>query len=157
MKVGYARVSKPALQTDALRRAGCKTIFTDKGVSGAAIKRPQLDRCLKQLQRDDVLVVWKLDRLGRSLAHLLELADELRSRGIGFASLSEHIDTTTPQGTLVFHLMGALAQFERSLIAEDDVTYFSHISGRWPRSGSMEVAKHPRTRPLRGHHCQWQS
>jgi DNA invertase Pin-like site-specific DNA recombinase len=122
MRVGYARVStddqNPALQTDSLRKAGCKTIFTDKGVSGAAIKRPQLDRCLKALQSGDVLTVWKLDRLGRSLAHLLELADELRSRGIGFASLSEHIDTTTPQGTLVFHLMGALAQFERSLIAE---------------------------------------
>jgi DNA invertase Pin-like site-specific DNA recombinase len=70
------------------------------------------------LQRGDVLVVWKLDRLGRSLSHLLELADELRLHGIGFASLSEQIDTTTPQGTLVFHLMGALAQFERSLIAE---------------------------------------
>jgi DNA invertase Pin-like site-specific DNA recombinase len=122
MKVGYARAStddqKPALQIDALRKAGCKTIFTDKGVSGAAIKRPQLDRCLKALNPGDVLVVWKLDRLGRSLAHLLELADELRARGIGFASLSEHIDTTTPQGTLVFHLMGALAQFERSLITE---------------------------------------
>ena len=122
MKVGYARAStddqKPALQTDALRKAGCKTLFTDKGISGAAIRRPQLDRCLKQLQRGDVLVVWKLDRLGRSLSNLLELAEELRSRGIGFASLSEQIDTTTPQGTLVFHLMGALAQFERSLIAE---------------------------------------
>jgi DNA invertase Pin-like site-specific DNA recombinase len=121
MKVGYARVStedqRPDLQIDALKKAGCDKIFTDK-VSGIVTKRPQMDRCLKALKPGDSLIVWKLDRLGRSLSHLLELAAELRSRGIGFMSLSEAIDTTTPQGTLVFHLMGALAQFERSLIAE---------------------------------------
>ena len=122
MKVGYARVSTDeqttALQRDALRAAGCERIFEDRGVSGAVTNRPQLDRCFAALGAGDVLVVWKLDRLGRSLSHLLELADQLRERGVGFQSLSEAIDTTTPQGTLVFHLLGALAQFERSLIAE---------------------------------------
>jgi DNA invertase Pin-like site-specific DNA recombinase len=122
VKVGYCRVSTDdqttALQVDALKVASCEKIFQDRGVSGAATKRPQLDRCLKSLQSGDVLVVWKLDRLGRSLGHLIETIEVLRSRGIGFASLSEAINTTTPQGTLVFHLMGALAQFERSLIAE---------------------------------------
>jgi len=122
MKIGYARVStdeqKPAMQTDALRAAGCDRTFTDKGVSGIATTRPQLDRCLKALKPGDVLVVWKLDRLGRSLAHLIELIEELRRRDVGFQSLSESIDSTTPHGVLIFHVMGALAQFERSLIAE---------------------------------------
>jgi len=122
MKVGYARVSTDdqatTLQVDALKAAGCERVYQDRGVSGAVTKRPQLDRCLKSLRTGDVLVVWKLDRLGRSLSHLLELAEQLGARGVGFCSLSEAIDTTTPQGTLVFHLMGALAQFERSLIAE---------------------------------------
>jgi len=122
MKIGYARVSTDeqttALQIDALKAAKCEKVFQDRGVSGALTKRPQLDRCLKVLRPGDVLVVWRLDRLGRSLAHLIELAEDLRARGIGFCSLSEAIDTTTPQGTLVFHLMGALAQFERALLAE---------------------------------------
>lgn len=122
MKVGYARVStddqKPALQTDALHAAGCEKIFTDKGVSGAATTRPQLDRCLKVLKSGDVLVVWKLDRLGRDLAHLIETIDALRARDVGFQSLSEAIDTTSAQGKLLLHMLGALAEFERSLIAE---------------------------------------
>jgi DNA invertase Pin-like site-specific DNA recombinase len=122
MKVGYARVSSgdrtTALQSDALRDARCEKVFVDKSASAAAVKRPALDRCLNALREGDVLVVWKLDRLARSLSHLLELAAQLRERGIGFQSLSESIDTTAPQGTLVFHIMGALAQFERGLIAE---------------------------------------
>jgi len=122
MKIGYTRVSTEdqttALQRDALLSAGCDRIYEDHGVSGVAAKRPQFDRCIRSLCEGDVLVVWKLDRLGRSLSHLLELADQLRNRRVGFQCLSEAIDTTTPQGTLVFHLLGALAQFERSLIAE---------------------------------------
>ena len=122
MKVGYARVSTDdqttALQIDALRGAGCEKVYQDRGFSGAATTRPQLARCLKSLQAGDMLIVWKLDRLGRSLAHLIETIDALRACSVGFASLSESIDTTTAQGMLVFHLMGALAQFERSLIAE---------------------------------------
>ena len=122
MKVGYARVSTDgqdtALQIDALKAVGCQRIYQERGVSGAAVKRPQLTKCLRFLQPGDVLVVWKLDRLGRSLSHLLELAQELRDRGVGFSSLSEALDTTTPQGVLIFQIMGALAQFERALLAE---------------------------------------
>jgi DNA invertase Pin-like site-specific DNA recombinase len=122
MRYGYARVSttdqNPTLQLDALKVAGCGKIFTDHGVSGTLTKRPQLDRCLKALGEGDTLVVWKLDRLGRSLTHLIATVDALRARGVGFASLSEAMDTTTPQGKLLFHMMGALAEFERTLIVE---------------------------------------
>ncbi len=122
MKIGYARVSigdkSTALQADALRRAGCERVFVDRGAPGIAANRPALDRCLRFLQPGDVLVIWKLDRLGRSLSHLLELAEELRSRKIEFCSLAESIDTATPQGMRVFHIMSALAQFERNLAAE---------------------------------------
>jgi len=121
-RIGYARVSTDdqttALQADALKATGCERVFEDRNVSGAMTKRPQLDRCMKHVQSGDVLVVWKLDRLGRSLGHLIELVAGLQERRVGFQSLTEAIDTTTPQGILVFHLMGALAQFERSLIAE---------------------------------------
>jgi Enterobacteriaceae phage serine recombinase len=121
-KIGYARVStddqSTALQADALKAVGCEVVFEDRNVSGAITKRPQLDRCMKRLQSGDVLVVWKLDRLGRSLGHLIELVAGLEERRVGFQSITEAIDTTTPHGTLLFHLMGALAQFERSLIAE---------------------------------------
>ena len=122
MRLGYARVStddqNPNLQVDALRKAGCDKIFTDRGISGATIKRPQLDRCLKQLQRGDVLVVWKLDRLGRSLGHLIQTIDDLRTRGVGFQSLTEHIETNSAHGRLLLGLLGSLAEFERGLIAE---------------------------------------
>lgn len=122
MLIGYARVSttdqKPALQLDALLAAGCERIFTDEGVSGGATKRPQLDQALAVLKAGDVLVVWKLDRLGRSLSHLIHLASELGERGVGFKSLSEAMDSTSPHGKLLMHVMGALAEFERSLIVE---------------------------------------
>lgn len=122
MNYGYARVSTDEqnlnLQLDALERAGCGKIFTDEGVSGAATTRPGLDEALEALQAGDVLTVWKLDRLGRSLPHLIAMIEELQSRGAGFKSLSESIDTTTAGGKLIFHIFGALAEFERSLIAE---------------------------------------
>lgn len=122
MLVGYARVStadhNPALQLDALLGAGCQRLFTDEGVSGGAKRRPQLDQALAVLQPDDVLAVWRLDRLGRSLSHLIELIHDLGTRGIGFRSLSEGIDTTSAQGKLMLHILGALAEFERALIAE---------------------------------------
>jgi len=99
MKIGYARVSTDEqnldAQQDALRAAGCDQIFTDEGVTGAAVQRPGLDEALGALHDGDVLVVWKLDRLGRSLAHLIELIDGIGKAGAGFASLSESIDTTT--------------------------------------------------------------
>lgn len=122
MKIGYARISTDDqsldMQRDALTRAGCETVFEDCGVSGTATKRTGLDAALARLGQGDVLVVWKLDRLGRSLPHLIEIIRQLGAQGAGFASLSENIDTTTAGGKLVFHLMGALAEFERTLIVE---------------------------------------
>lgn len=122
MRIGYARVSTSDqsvdLQVDALRRASCDLIFREEGVSGATVDRPALREALDALKPGDVLVVWKLDRLGRSLAHLIALVSELGRRGVGFASLSEAIDTQYPGGRFLFHVMGALAEFERALISE---------------------------------------
>jgi DNA invertase Pin-like site-specific DNA recombinase len=121
MKIGYARVSTDDqnldLQRRALRAAGCERIFEDQ-ISGVSTKRPGLDDALVQSGPDDVFVVWKLDRLGRSLSHLITVVQELGDKGCGFQSLSENINTTTAGGRLVFHLMGSLAEFERALIAE---------------------------------------
>ena len=122
MKVGYCRVSTSEqnldLQINALKTAGCESIYKDKGISGTQRDRPQLKKALKKLKKGDVLIVWKLDRLGRSLGHLIEMVSNLREEGVGFASVSESIDTTTPGGKLFFHVMGALAEFERDLIVE---------------------------------------
>ena len=119
MRIGYARVSTldqtPAMQRDALKEAGCDRIFTDHGVSGTVTARPGLDRALKA---GDTLVVWRLDRLGRSLSHLVQIVAELGERGVNFRSLSDPIDTGSAGGRLVLHMMGALAEFERSLIVE---------------------------------------
>jgi len=122
MKIGYARVSTDeqnlGLQKNALKAAGCRVIIEDQGVSGAARERPGMGEAISKLKKGDVLVVWRLDRLGRSLGHLIEIIDGIGKAGAGFASLSESIDTTTAGGRLVFHMMGALAEFERSLIAD---------------------------------------
>lgn len=118
---GYARVSSDqqttALQLDALERAGCEHVYQDQGVSGVKA-RPQLGRAIEKLAEGDVLVVWRLDRLGRSLADLIRLVQLIESKGAGFRSLTESIDTTTASGRLVFHVMGALAEFERALLLE---------------------------------------
>lgn len=102
MKYGYARVSTddqtPALQLVALKKAGCKNVFKDEGLSGATTKRPALLRCLKKLENGDTLIVWKLDRLGRSLRDLITMLDDLKHRGVKFRSLTEAIDTETPTG-----------------------------------------------------------
>lgn len=120
--VGYARVSTDEqnadLQIDALINAGCEEIFSDDGVSGSRESRPALDQLLARLQAGDTLVAWKLDRLGRSLFHLIRLVADLEARGIAFRSLSEAIDTGSASGRLLFHVMGALAEFERALIGE---------------------------------------
>lgn len=121
MKVGYARVStydqNLALQLDALEQAGCKQIYQDQ-ISSMKADRPGLQDALAYLRADDTLVVWRLDRLGRSLRHLIEMVNGLEEKGIGFQSLQESIDTTTSGGRLVFHIFGALAEFERNLIQE---------------------------------------
>ena len=122
MNYGYARVSTYEqnlnLQLDALEAAGCDKIFKDEGVTGAATTRPGLNEALAVLQSGDILTVWKLDRLGRSLQHLITVIEDMQSKNIGFISLSENIDTTTAGGKLIFHIFGALSEFERSLIIE---------------------------------------
>jgi DNA invertase Pin-like site-specific DNA recombinase len=122
MRIGYARVSTDDqnldLQLAALKKADCDDIFADQGVSGATFSRPGLEQTIAALSKGDTLVVWRLDRLGRSLTKLVELVDALGVRGIQFVSLTECIDTTSPGGTFLFHIMAALAQFERSLIGE---------------------------------------
>jgi len=121
MLVGYARVSThdqdPALQLDALKRAGCDRVFTETA-SGAQRDRPELKAALDYMRSGDTLVVWRLDRLARSMKQLIETVEELEARKVGFRSLTESIDTNTSGGKLVFHIFGALAEFERSIIQE---------------------------------------
>lgn len=121
MFVGYARVStqdqNPDLQLDALKAAGCEKVFTEKA-SGAQRDRPELAAALSYMRPGDSLVVWKLDRLARSMPQLIDTVSTLEDQGIGFRSLTEAIDTTTAGGKLVFHIFGALAEFERSVIRE---------------------------------------
>ncbi len=122
MRIGYARVSTVEqnleLQLAALRAAGCEKIYEDLGVSGSADERDGLTKAMEALRPGDVLVVWRLDRLGRSLIRLIELINLVAAKGAHFKSLNEAIDTDSPGGRLVFHMMGALAEFERSLISE---------------------------------------
>lgn len=121
LKLGYARVStldqNLALQRDALKEAGCEKIYIEQ-MSGAVTDRPALHEALEYARSGDTLIVWKLDRLARSMKQLIETIEGLRVRGIGFRSLTEAVDTTTAQGVLVFHLFSALAEFERALIRE---------------------------------------
>ena len=121
MLIGYARVSTQDqtlnLQRDALENIGCSKIFSDTA-SGAATERKGLAEALEYVREGDSLVVWKLDRLGRSLKHLIETITKLNNRNIGFRSITENIDTTTSGGKLVFHIFGALAEFERDIIRE---------------------------------------
>ena len=138
MLIGYARVSTHEqnhdLQRDALKQAGCDKIVEDTA-SGGKVQRSGLDRALELLRPGDTLVVWRLDRLGRTLRHLIELIGELEGQGIGFRSITEAIDTTSPGGTLVFHIFGALAEFERNLIRERTMAGLAAARARGRRGG----------------------
>ena len=148
MLIGYARVSTTdqtlALQEDALQVAGCEKIFRDV-ISGSATKRPGLDDALAFARPGDVLVVWKLDRLGRSLVHLIQVVQQLQANETGFQSLQENMDTTTSGGQLIFHIFGALAEFERSLIRERTNAGLAaarargRVGGRRPRLSADQV------------------
>ncbi len=121
-KIGYGRVSKrdqnPDAQHGALTKASCVKVFIDEGVSGKLAKRPEVDAALEFLREGDTLVITKLDRLGRSLKNLIELAGDLKKRGVDLLVIDQNIDTTTPAGKLFFHIVGAFAQFERDMISE---------------------------------------
>jgi DNA invertase Pin-like site-specific DNA recombinase len=138
MLIGYARVSTHDqtlhLQQDALTKAGCTKIFTDTA-SGAKTERKGLEEALNYVRNGDTLVVWRLDRLGRSLPHLIATLTSLEERGIGFKSLMENIDTTTSGGKLVFHVFGALAEFERNLIRERTTAGLLAARARGRRGG----------------------
>ncbi len=142
MLIGYARVSTHDqtlnLQQDALEKAGCSKIFTDT-ISGAKTERPGLEQALAYVRPGDTLVVWRLDRLGRSLRHLIETITALHEREIGFKSITESIDTTTSGGKLVFHIFGALAEFERDIIRERTQAGLQAARARGKRGGRPKV------------------
>ena len=147
MLVGYTRVSTQDqtlnLQKDALEKIGCTRIFTDTA-SGAKTERKGLEDALNYVREGDILVVWRLDRLGRSLKHLIETITELNRKGIGFKSIQENIDTTTSGGKLVFHIFGALAEFERDIIRERTQAGLTAARARG-RKGGRPKALTPKT------------
>jgi DNA invertase Pin-like site-specific DNA recombinase len=142
MIIGYARVStqdqNSALQTDALRKAGAEQVFQEK-FTGTLKERPELTQCLRSLRKGDVLTVWKLDRLARSLKDLVEIVQELHDREIGFKSLTESIDTTSSGGRLIFHIFGALAEFEHDLISERTIAGLEAARARGRKGGRKPV------------------
>jgi DNA invertase Pin-like site-specific DNA recombinase len=145
-RIGYARVSTDDqsldLQRDALRKAGCGLIYEEKA-SGKAMERPELDHCCKALRTGDVLVVWRLDRLGRSLPDLVRVVGDLEQRGVQFESLTEKIETVSAAGRLVFHVFAALAEFERNLIRERTLAGLAAARARG-RSGGRKPKLSPR-------------
>lgn len=152
MKIGYARISTAdqslSLQQDALAAAGCERVFSDTA-SGARQDRPELQRALEQLREDDVLVTWRLDRLGRSLKHLIDIVSDLEEQGVGFVSLQEGFDTTTNGGRLVFHIFGALADFERGLIRERTMAGLQAARARGRQGGRPEKLNSNQVRTLK--------
>lgn len=148
MMIGYARVSTQDqnldLQTEALTRAGCEKIYEDK-ISGVRAERPGLTRALEMLREGDTLVVWKLDRLGRSVKQLVDMVGELHKKGIQFKSLTDAIDTGTPAGRFFFHVMASLAEMERELIIErtraglDAAKQLGRKGGRKPKMTSSKI------------------
>ena len=155
-KIGYARVSTDEqelnLQTDALEHAGCHELFTDK-TSGAKSQRPGLDQALSALQEGDVFVVWKLDRLGRSIRDLIAFVDQLHEQGVQFCSLTDSIDTTTPAGRFFFHVMAALAEMERDLIRERTRAGLEAARARGKKGGRRPISpKDPKVRAAKKMH-----
>ena len=152
--IGYARVSTAeqdtALQTDALRKAGCERIFEDM-LSGVKAERPGLTSALEFLRDGDVLAVWRLDRLGRSLPHLIEVIAGLEARGVGFRSLTKSIDTTTSGGRLIFHVFGALGQFERDLIRDRTKAGLAAAAARGRKGGRKPVITADKLQRAREH------
>src|SRR5690554_2272069 len=138
MIIGYARVStqdqNPEFQVDALEKAGCEQIFQEK-FTGKLRERPELSQCLRMLRTGDTLIVWKLDRLARSLKDLVAIVQDHNDREIGFKSLTEAIDTTSSGGRLVFHIFGALAEFEHSLIRERTIAGLEAARARGRKGG----------------------
>jgi DNA invertase Pin-like site-specific DNA recombinase len=147
MKIGYARISTAdqnlSPQTDVLSAAGCEKIFTDVA-SGARTQRPGLDQAISFCRKGDILVVWKLDRMGRSLPHLIEIIQQFGKMAVGFQSLTEKIDTTSPGGRLTFHLFGALAEFERDLIRERVQAGLKSARARGRKGGRPPVSHETR-------------
>jgi DNA invertase Pin-like site-specific DNA recombinase len=147
MLIGYARVSTHDqtlhLQQDALQKAGCTKIFTDTA-SGAKNERKGLEEALSYVRKGDTLVVWRLDRLGRSLPHLITTMTDLEERWIGFKSLTENIDTTTSGGKLIFHIFGALAEFERNLIRERTTAGLMAARARGRKGGRPKALRDKR-------------
>ena len=151
---GYARVSTAeqdtALQTDALHKAGCERIFEDT-VSGAKAERPGLTAALAYVREGDALVVWRLDRLGRSLPHLIEVISALEARSVAFRSITENIDTTTSGGRLIFHVFGALGQFERDLIRDRTKAGLAAAAARGRKGGRKPVINVEKLQRAREH------
>jgi DNA invertase Pin-like site-specific DNA recombinase len=154
MKCGYARVSTEDqnlnLQIDALKKADCEKIFTDKGVNGGQRERVALKKLMASIQKGDEVTVWRLDRLGRSLQHLIEIVSKFGELGVHFRSLNEEINTSSAGGKLVFHIMGALAEFERTLISDRTKAGMASAKSRGqhvgrPRAMSSERIKHAKS------------
>lgn len=152
MVIGYARVSTEQQGTEAqlpdLKRAGCKRIYQEK-MSGGTIERPELEKCLDRLENGDTLVVWRLDRLGRSIRDLLQIVDRLDKGGINFISLTEKFDTSTAAGRLVFHFFAALTQFEKELIRERTMAGLSSARARGRVGGRKKLLSPQQVRVAR--------
>jgi DNA invertase Pin-like site-specific DNA recombinase len=153
MLIGYARVSRADqnldLQLDALRKAGCERIFKDNGASGVSTNRPELAKALAALQFGDTLIVWRLDRFGRSLTHVVSTITDLGKRGIAFRSLHDPIDTTNASGRLVLHVMAALAEFERALLIERTQAGLAAAKRRGRKLGPEFKLKPPQVMSIR--------
>ncbi|KIA78822.1 recombinase [Chromobacterium piscinae] len=149
LRFGYARVSTDdqttALQADALKLAGCSRVYADKASGKASVARPQLEECLADLREGDTLVVWRLDRLGRSLPDLVRIVTELEQKGVAFESLTERIETSSASGKLIFHVFAALAEFERNLIRERTKAGLAaarvrgRVGGRKPKLDAKQI------------------